>query len=346
LLAAAAPFAPIQVDGERINIGLLQESTQGLANEQRLEARVTHLREILVWIDELPAPADALTNRDWQRLVERRELAHKILNDQEHPTAGDKTRSTVDSEARRGKHGDWYDGYMLDILVDADSEIITQIYVMPANGQEAMDAIELILREEAAHGNDIESVSIDGAGFHGPMLRELEDPEGLAVKTFVPPKAEPASKTFSPDKFVQDAESGAVVCPAGKESRYQQRDNGRHSTTHRFAREDCQKCALLDNCMANPPKHFGRTVRKNDYEREYQRVRERAQTEEYASVRSEHPLVERKLGEVTNRHDGRRARYHGREKVNVQELMANATTNIKRIVHLLCARTLAFTTRT
>jgi hypothetical protein len=41
-------------------------------------------------------------------------------------------------------------------------------------------------RLAAAHRNDVQSLSIDGAGYNGPVLRELEGPEGLNVDTFVP----------------------------------------------------------------------------------------------------------------------------------------------------------------
>lgn len=337
LLAAAEPFDPMRAEGERINIELLRESTRGQADQVRLLSRVTHLREMLAWIDELSAPEDSSTNRCWQTLLDQRELAHKILNDQEKPQAGNKTRSTVDPEARRAKHGDWYDGYMLDVIIDADSEIITQINVLPANGEEAMDAVELVQQEKAAHGNDIEALSIDGAGFHGPMLRELEDPEGLAISAFVPPKPEPASETFGPEDFVQNIDGTAVSCPAGQTSRYRERDSKGRATIYRFTRQICEACPLLGRCMKNPPKHFGRNVRKNDYQKEYQRVREKATTEAYAAVRAEHPKVERKLGEIVNCHGGRRARYHGTEKVLIQELMASTATNIKRIIRLFYA---------
>ena len=78
-------------------------------------------------------------------------------------------------------------------------------------------------------------------------------------------------------------------------------------------------------------------MRKNDYEEECRRVRLKTATEAYAEIRREHPKVERKLGEVLNRHDGRRARYHGSGKVLIQELMAGLATNVKRIVRLLSA---------
>ena len=80
---------------------------------------------------------------------------------------------------------------------------------------------------------------------------------------------------------------------------------------------------------------------KSDYSAEYRRVREKATTSEYKAVRAEHSKVERKLGEMLNRHGGRRARYWGMEKVLSQELMAGVATNIKRMVRLLCAPTTA-----
>jgi hypothetical protein len=228
----------------------------------------------------------------------------------------------------------------VDILVDADSQIITQINVLAAGGDEAVDAIQLVRQEEAAHGNDIEALSMDGAGFNGPILRELEDPAGLAIDTFVPPKSETPSKIFTPDDFIPDSEGRHVTCPAGQTSRYRQRGNLNHSWKHRFARTTCEGCDLISHCMSHPlcgP--FGRQVTKNDYKAEYDRARQKATTEPYQAVRAEHPLVERKLGELLNRHGGRQAHYWGTEKVGVQELMAGMATNVKRIVRLLCAPT-------
>jgi IS5 family transposase len=91
--------------------------------------------------------------------------------------------------------------------------------------------------------------------------------------------------------------------------------------------------------MKQSPAGHGRTVCKSDFQAEHRRARQKATTPEYAAVRREHPKVERKLGEVMNRHGGRRACYRGRWKVLVQELMACTATNVKRLVRLLCAPT-------
>jgi transposase len=337
LLAAAEPFAPLLVEGERVNLELLRVATQALKPAERLVTRLTQLREMLMWCDAAPPPENAATNRAWQAFLTQRDLAHKILNDQDHPEAGDRTLSTTDPDARRAKHGGWYNGYSLDISLDADSEIITAVNVLPAGGDEAVDAVELIRQEEAAHGNDVQALSMDGAGFNGPMLRELEDPAGLHIDTYVPPPQETVGDLFPPSAFLEDKERKVATCPAGQTSTSCFRDERDHMTKYRFAADTCRACPLLSRCMKQPPSRHGRTVCKSDYQAEHRRVRDKAATPQYAVVRHEHTKIERKLGEVVNRHSGRRAHYRGRWKVLIQELMACLATNVARLVRLGCA---------
>lgn len=340
LLAAAEPFAAEMVEGERVNLELVRAASRSLKDEERLATRLGQLREMLYWADELPPPEDAENNRLWQTFLTQRDLAHKIFDDQQHPNAKDRTRSTTDPDARRGKHGDWYEGFQLDILLDPDSGIITQINVLPANGDEAADAIALVLQEEAAHGNDIQALSIDGAGFNGPLLHELQDPDGLNIDTYVPPPKTPDTGVFTPPDFVEDPERGVVTCPAGQTSKHRERDEKRHTTVYRFAEEVCLACPLMKQCLKKAPENkqgYGRTVRKSDFQAEHEGARKKTTTPEYIAVRREHPQVERKLSEVMNLHGGRYARYRGIGKVLIQELMACTATNVRRLTRLVCA---------
>jgi hypothetical protein len=158
-------------------------------------------------MDDVTAPANADSNRVWEKFLAQRDLAHKIL---------------------------------LDICVDSDSEIITQINVLAANGDEAADALELLRLEEAAHGNDVQSLSIDGAGYNGPVLRELAEPEGLNVDTYVPVRDASSSELFPADAFVEDAERGEVTCPGGQTSQNRFRDEQKQTTKYRFAAATCR----------------------------------------------------------------------------------------------------------
>lgn len=336
LLAAAASFDPTRVAGERIRIETIHESTESRSDDERLLARVTHLREILQWTDELPTPSDP-ANSCWQTLRKTSDLAHKILAEQADPTKGDRTRSTIDPDARRGKHGQFYDGYLLDVMMDADSELITAIDVLPANGNEAANAASLVRQEETAHGNGIQALSIDGIAFNGAVLRELEDSKGLALTAYVPPTTEPISTVFRPADFTEDRKAGELRCPAGHTTRERFRNEKGTTWVYRYRRETCMHCPLLNQCMPKLPRNHGRTVHKNDYEAEYRSMRERASTPEFAAVRSEHPRIERKLSECVRWHGARRARYRGRCKVLCQALMTAVVVNVKRIVRALFA---------
>ena len=84
------------------------------------------------------------TERPRQRLRHALELVDKLLADRSDPQAKDRLASAVDPDARVGKHGGYFVGYLLDMAIDPDSELITSLNVLPGNGAEAADAITLI----------------------------------------------------------------------------------------------------------------------------------------------------------------------------------------------------------
>ena len=142
------------------------------------------------------------------------------------------------------------------------------------------------------------------------MLRQLEAADGPHLDVITPPRVEPATGRFRTEDFVEDAQRGVVRCPAGQESKYRQRDNTKHTSVYRFSAETCASCPLMKQCLKQAPqKQFGRTVRKNDFQREYDQARHKATTAKYAAIRREHPAIERKLSELVRRHGSRRARY-------------------------------------
>jgi transposase len=336
LLNAAEPFEREQVIGERVRVETIRASTDGAGNDARLLARVAHLRDILSWVEQIPAPPDADGNPTWKALQWAIDVARRVLVGQDDANSPGKIRSTVDPDARRGKHGEYYDGYSLDMLMDADSELITAINVIRAGDSESDDALVLLQQERAAHGNDIEMLSIDGAGYDGAVIRTLESPAGGNTKVFVPPKDQSNGGKFKAEQFEVSKDGSFVTCPAGEQSQYKQREESRHTTAFRFDVAKCQACPLRNLCIDPKQKH-GRTVKKSDYEPEYEMVRQRATTEEYAAVKREHPKVERRLGELVNRHGGRRARYRGLGRVLVQQILGAITANMKRMLRLLDA---------
>lgn len=339
LLRAAMPFFPEWVQTQRVYAENVTQTTAELPDNERLSARVEHLRSMTTHLREQIAswPADdaEATRQRLRRIVK---IADKLLADHAHPKAGDRLASAVDADARTGKHGDYFNGYLLDMAMDADSEIITAVNVMAANSPEAADAITLIQQEEAAQGNDVQGLSMDGAGFNGPMLRQLSDPEGLNVDVTAPPQKKPPRSTFGPERFslkVLENGHGELTCPAGQTTRQRERRKHKHDSRYTFKASQCAGCALREQCLQKPQSKKGRVVVKNDYEVEYQRLYAKTETAEYAQTRREHPKVERKLGELSRHHGNRRARYRGLTKVMVQTFVTALVVNVKRIVILL-----------
>lgn len=336
-------------EGFRIKAEQSRVDTDQQTDETRLHARLNLVSDMYGWmLEQSESSIEGNRPESWKRFLAVRSLAEKILGDCLNPQQGDRTLSVVDSDARRGMHREFYDGYLVDVLMDADSELITQVEVLPANGAEALDAINLIEREQQAHGNKIEQLSIDGAGFNGPMLRALEGPDGMGVDVITPARDFGCGDGFASTLFEMTPDGEHVTCPAGETSNKGFHDvNKPNRTTFDFSAKKCWGCPLLDQC--NPgmkeTSRRGRRVNKNEYENEYERAREKTKTEGYAQVRRKHPAIERKLGEIARHGRGRHARYWGQSKVKIQQLMTCLVVNVRRMIKLLgeerCAPTAA-----
>jgi transposase len=338
LLAAVQPYEQERMAEEQARAVSIRATTSDLGGEERLLQRVTHLRSIVAWVDSLVErgrPA-GMAEAAWLSLAEALQVAHQVLADREDK-ATNQLVSLQDPDARKGDHHGSYVGYLLDVAMDADSDCITALNVLPASGNEVQDGTTLIQQEEQAHGNDVAALSIDGIGFRGEQLREWTDPEGLNLEVFVPPRKDPEPMGFTVDRFTPDATGQTVTCPAGQTS--QRRQRNRHNTgwVYRFARTVCANCPLLQQCVDHLPRSRGRQVSTNDYAAEYAAARAKAETPAYREVRKQHRRIERKLAEMVRWHRGRWARYCRRSKVLIQALLTGWVVNVKCLVRCLTA---------
>jgi len=342
LLAAAETFASTEVSEHRQAAMEIRQATADLKDEARLLARVAQLRALVewgaAWQARLEQSESQLSPAVVEAFVAALAIARKVLGDRELK-AKDKLVSLTDTEARRSCHGDYYDGYLLDLSLDADSGLICALDVLPANGDEAVNAKNLIESEETAHGNNIESLSIDSIGYNGPALKALSDEAGGPQLTvFVPPKPDWSATPdlYQPEDFTLNEAGNELTCPNGETTTTRHRDSKDHGWVYRFKASQCAACPLRANCVKDD-KRGGRRVSKNDFQGQYQAAKERATTDEYKKIRKEHPAIERKLNELVRWHDGRRVRYRGRLRVKAQYLLLGTAVNCKRIVRLLTA---------
>jgi transposase len=337
LLQALEPWVPEQVDEQRQRAEQLRQSSADLSGEERLLQRVVHLRELVAWAEVVSAREPWITALPVQKqpLQEALALAHRVLEDRDDHEGQDRgrVRSLHDPEARPGKHGSFFVGYLLDVSMDADSQIITALNVLPGGGNEGADAVTLLRREEAAHGNDVQAVSMDSAGYQGPLLHTLTDPNQLNVEVFVPARKPISKRAFQPEDFQFSEDQTQLICPGGQRTP----NRRRHATGWQFAytRSVCARCHLRRQCVPVLPHQTGRVVYKNDYEADLRAARTKAKTLAYDRVRREHSGIERKIGELVCRHGARRARYCRQTGVMLQQLLTAWVVNIKRLVKLI-----------
>ncbi|HEU4709048.1 MAG TPA: transposase, partial [Methylophilaceae bacterium] len=228
-----------------------------------------------------------------------------------------------------------FTGYLLDVALDADSQIITALDVLPTNADEAADATALIHHEETIHGNDVQILSIDKIGFRGELLREWQNPDALGLEVVVPPIRIEPTPYFTAQDFTHAAEARTLICPGGVSTQRRTRNRVDTGWKYTFPHDACATWPLQERCLKHVAKANGRIVVVNDYAAEYAAARQKAITPGYQQVRREHRAIERKLAEVVRQHDGRRARYRGRARNRIQYLLTGLVINIKRMVRLL-----------
>ncbi len=151
MIDAIEGISPVDAQGFRVARDRVKDDSKSLEEKPKLQTRIDLVQEIQDWIVQKLADQTSMDNEAWRKLQMVHDLAAKILDNCNHPGQGDRVRSVVDPEVRTGKHQEYYDGYMVDIMIDADSELITMLDVLPANGAEAANAVELIRREERVH---------------------------------------------------------------------------------------------------------------------------------------------------------------------------------------------------
>jgi transposase len=342
LLAAAESFASSEVSEHRQAAMEIRQATADLKDDARLLARVAQLRAIVewgaAWQGRLERGESQLSPAVREGFVAALTIARKVLGDRE-PKAKDKLVSLTDTDARRSRHGDYYDGYLLDLSLDADSGLICALDVLPANGDEAVNAKNLIESEEAAHGNDIEQLSIDTIGYNGAALKALsDDKDGPQLTVYVPPKEQPPRhpELFQSEVFTLNEAGDELTCPNGETTKSRYRDPRDHGWVYYFNPSQCDFCPLRANCLKSD-KRGARKVSKNDFQAQYNAAKQRSTSDEFKQIRKEHPAIERKLNELVRWHDGRRVRYRGRLRVKAQYLLLGVVVNCKRIVRLLTA---------
>ena len=269
-------------------------------------------------------------------------LRQLITQDVERPEEGSRLKEGVardrivsvhDPEMRHGhkSKSKRFDGHKAAIAVDAESQLITAVEVLPGNAPDSEQALELTQASELSSGLDVEETIGDCAYGDGKTRQAYAD----AGRKLVAKIASRGTRDqISKDAFKIDLEQMTCTCPAGQTTRTLMRrgywrDSGgkkRPCYAFRFDATICTCCPLYSDCVkAKGGK--GRTISLHPQEHLLQEARALQDSPAFKEYCQKRQVVEHRVARLVQL-GIRQARYFGRRKTLFQLIMAATVANL------------------
>jgi len=333
--AKEAFLTELIADGERV-LAMARQTRCSLEEGGEADARIAQAAELL-------------TVLLWQD-VEPTERGYGI----KRGTAKDRVPSVEDPQQRHGhkSHNRSFTGHKLQVAVDVDSLVITDVAVTPGNEPDGQSAAGLVKRseealsagfEDAGDGDDdrdedgddddgtggvrVEQVIGDTAYGSTKVRKELE------VREVIAPTVKGGRGAAIPkDEFEIDLENDTVTCPEGQTTEHYTWVKYRRSEDDTvkvkrfvFDTQLCRACPRHAECVTGKLRR-GRSITLHPDEGILQQARALEKTEYFRETYRERVVVEHRIGRLVAL-GMRQSRYFGREKTQFQALMSAAVAN-------------------
>jgi len=311
-----------------------QEHDELIEDNSWMLSKKLREKDVAAWAALAEGVRDALEqfdpdDGDGGRLVG---LLDEALAREDGSAEGASIVSDVDSDARwsvakRGKKP--FVGYKMQIATDADSEIITDAQVTPANVDDSTQFEGLVDGHQRRAGTP-EAVAAD-SGYNSGENRKRLSEDG--IEDFIMPptaKGHRQGMFSAPDfkvHFDLDGRPIKVTCPAGKvafEGKWQKEKDG---WRFYFKKKQCEGCPYRERCSKAK---YGRAVFISRHYQAHQAARERADSDEFKAAQIERLGIERTFAHQQRWAGIKRTRYRGLEAVTIGVLMACFATNVVR----------------
>lgn len=255
-------------------------------------------------------------------------LAQDIERDDSGPhlkrgVASDRLISVHDPEMRHGRKSSShrFNGHKTQVAVDADTQVITAVDVLPGNAPDAQQALAVVEASEAATGGQVVEVLGDCAYGAGETRAEFAE-AGRTLIAKVPDLHNQGY--FAKTDFQIDLEAGTCTCP-NKQQSQEFRPAKAGGGVFVFDAEICAVCPLRTHCTRS---RGGRTVQVHPQEGLLQQARKLQHSPAaFAEIRRRRQVVEHRIARLAQL-GIRQARYVGRTKTLFQVLLAAAVANL------------------
>jgi hypothetical protein len=238
--------------------------------------------------------------------------------------------SAHDPEMRHGRKtpAKQFTGYKLHAAAAAEVPILTAISLSPGNEHDGHHAGELIDQQP----QDMRPERVIGDTAYG-NVEAREELEQRSVEVLAPVhSSSPKGGTIPKERFAIDLETDTVTCPQGKTAPIykprRSRPNPTGERVARFAREDCEPCPLRARCAPGGQRDI-RIRRREDLRQAA--LRSLSDPAERDHLYRTRPRIERLLGLIVHRYQGRKSRYLGARKSTLQAVWTAVLVNLHPI---------------
>lgn len=268
--------------------------------------------------DRALADAAGLLSRVLQQDIEGREDGPALREG----VARDRMPSVHDPEMRHGRKSKAkrFDGHKLQLAADAESQIITDVAVLPGNAPDKEQALTIVEESEALTGCPVVETIGDCAFGDGATRQQF----ATAGRTLIAKVAAVTNQgRFPKTQFQIDLEAKSCTCPAGQMSR-DFRPAAKGGGVFHFAAAVCGPCPLRAQCRRG---RAGRSVQVHPQEALLQAARTFQSSDAFRPYRALRQVAEHRLARLVQI-GSRQARYNGTAKTLFQAFMVATVANL------------------
>jgi transposase len=215
--------------------------------------------------------------------------------------------------------------------------VITTIVVQPAITADQGSLPAVLQAHAEATGEAPQTVFADAGYIHGPAL---EQAQASGYELCGPVAAPPHSgKRFGSDSFAVDIPNRTATCPNGKascECTCIAESRGRNIIWFAWSANDCSACPLQRQCLSGNSREPGRTLQVGEHHMLVQARRQLCRTPEYQRRMQQRNGIEGTQSECVRGYGGRRCRYRGLRRTQLQMQFIGAACNLRRWAKRLC----------
>ena len=245
---------------------------------------------------------------------------------------GDRIVSAVDEDARRGAKSTkkFFLGPKSEITLTGKSHLILNAKAIAGNEPDGGHIFEMVDEVKEIHG--IEPPKIIGDGKYGSIDTRIEG-KGRGIQV-VAPLADPVNPTggYTADKFKYDPLLSIVICPAGRLTSMNHRNEVAGATVYRFSATVCSVCHQKAQCTRSD---HGRTITIEDTWAITEDARRYLSTPEGKQDMKNRSQLERVNNEIKNNLGLKVSRFYGLAKHQIQLYATSFVYNIRQEMRLI-----------